>query len=262
MFEKLKELYQYKEIIFTLANREIKSRYKQSIIGSLWAIIQPFSLMLIFSIIFGYFFKVDSNSSVPYPVFFYTVLVPWTFFVRSLTNSSTCLVGNRLLVTKIYFPKEILPLSLILANFVDLIIASVILLGMLIFYKVGFSLYFLYVIPLFFIQFIFTTALSLFLSSANVFFRDIANAISLILQIWMYATPIIYSVKSVPEKYLSLYMILNPMSPIMEGYRNAVLDKVHPDLFYTSIAFITSSVLLILTYIYFKKAEIRFSDVI
>jgi len=133
---------------------------------------------------------------------------------------------------------------------------------MLIFYKIGFSLYILYVIPLFFIQLIFTIALSLFLSAANVFFRDIVNAVSLILQVWMYGTPVIYSIKSIPEKYLSLYMIINPMSPIIEGYRNAILDKTHPDFFYLGIAFLISTVTLILSYIYFKKAEISFSDVI
>jgi lipopolysaccharide transport system permease protein len=258
----LKELSSYNEVIYALSAREIKSRYKQSVIGILWAIIQPFSLMVIFTIIFGNFFSLNSNENIPYPIFVYCTLVPWTFFARSIGSSTGSLVGNALLVTKIYFPKEILPISLILANIFDLCIASLILFFMMIFYHIGFSINLLYLVPLFFVQLIFTLAISLFLSAANVFYRDIANAIALIIQIWMYATPIIYSTERIPVKYQSLYLILNPMAPIIEGFRNIIVREVPPDWFYLGISSLFSLCMLIFAYLYFKKAEIFFSDVI
>lgn len=258
----LRELFKYNEVIYALAEREVKSRYKQSVIGILWAIIQPLSLMLIFTLVFDKFFKISNNSGIPYPILVYSTLVPWNFFSKSVISSTTTLVSNRLLVTKLYFPKEVLPISLVFANIFDLLAASLVLLLMMIIYQTGFTINLIFLIPVFIINLIFTISISLFLSAANVSLRDIGNVINLAMQVWMYATPIIYSSEKIPERYYFLYMTLNPLSPIMESYRNILAKGTPPDFYLLGISALSSVFILFISYSYFKKSERHFADII
>lgn len=262
MLNDLKELYKYREVLYALSSREIKSRYHQTFIGFFWAIIQPFFLMLILSIVFDKFFKIDNNNGIPYPIFLYSTLVAWNFFAKTISSSTGVLLSNRLLVTKVYFPKEILPLSMILANIFDFMAAFLVLIIMMIYYKITFSLTLLLIIPIFLIQFLFSLAVSLFLSASNIVLRDIGSAINLILQAWMYASPVIYSAKKIPQEYLDFYMIINPLSPLIEAYRTIITEGQIFNTKYLIISLISSTILFIMSYIYFKHAEKTFADII
>lgn len=261
MLKNLKELYKYREVLYALSLREIKSRYNQTIIGFIWPVIQPLTLMLILSIVFDKFFKID-NGNIPYPIFLYSALVPWGFFSKTVTNSTTSLITNRTLVTKIYFPKEIIPLSLVIANLMDFISAFLILILMMFYYGTPLSLLTFLVIPIFFIQIIFTISFTLFFSVSTVYFRDIGNAINLIIQAWMYASPIIYSATKIPDKYLSYYMILNPISPLIEANRTIITKGQIFGVKYIFISFVISTLLLMISYSVFKKAEKSFADIL
>lgn len=261
MLSDIKELYKYRELIFALAEREIKSRYKQSVIGLAWAIIQPLSLMLIFTFVFGKVVKVE-ESNTNYSILVYSALLPWNFFSRSISYATNSLVSNRLLVTKVYFPKEVLPISLIMANIIDFLIGFIFLILLMIYYQVGLSFNLLYLIPLFILQLFFTLGVSLFLSSLNVFYRDISSALPLVIQVWMYGCPIIYSTNIIPEKYIDYYMIVNPLSPIIEGYKNVIVKSLSPNILYLSISAILTVLLNVLVYNNFKKSEKSFADII
>lgn len=261
LIENIKELLKYKDVLYALSSRELKSRYHQTFVGFFWAIIQPLVLMFILSIVFDKFFKIDNNGA-PYPIFLYSTLVSWNFFSKTIGNATSVLLSNRLLVTKVYFPKEILTLSLIIANIFDFLAASLVLIFMMLYYNIPFSFYLLFLIPIFLIQFIFTLSISLFLSAANIVLRDIGSAINLIIQAWMYATPVIYSAKKIPLKYLDFYMLLNPLSPLIESYRTIIIEGKLYDLKYVIMSFITSTLLLFFSYEYFKKAEKSFADII
>jgi len=260
IFNSLKEIISYRELLFNIAIREIKVRYKQSVLGIVWAIIQPFATMIVFTVIFSVFMKVPSEG-LPYPIFSYTALLPWTLFATSLSFAIPSLVGNANIVTKLYFPREIFPIASVLAAFVDFFIASIIFAGMLIFYKVSININVLFLIPILLIQVMFTIGIALFASALNVYYRDIKYGLPLVISLWMYACPIIYPVSLVPEKYINFYM-LNPMAPIMDGYRKVLLHGIHPDFYYLSIAAFVSLATLILSYRFFKRVEMNFADII
>lgn len=261
MIESLKELYKYRELVFALAEREIKSRYKQSVIGFSWAIIQPLSLMLIFTFVFDKVVKIDSNSA-NYSILVYSALLPWNFFSKSISYATNSLVSNRLLVTKVYFPKEVLPLSLIIANIIDFLIGFLFLIVLMVYYKVSFSFYLLLVVPIFLIQTFFTLGLSLLVSSLNVFYRDVSSALPLIMQVWMYACPIIYSKDKIPNEYIDYYMILNPLATIIESYKDIIVYSRLPNIGYLSISVLITVLLNVIIYNYFKRSERSFADII
>lgn len=221
MFEKIRELVKYKELLLNIVIREIKVRYKQSVLGIFWSILQPLSMMIVFTIVFSRVAKIPSDG-IPYPLFSYTALLPWIFFATSLSFAISSLVSNASLLTKIYFPREIFPIASILAAFVDFCIAAVIFLAILVYYKVTFTMNAFYIIPILLIQVMITLAVSLFASAVNVYYRDVKYALPFIIQLWMYLSPVIYPVSSVPDKFRSIYM-LNPMAPILNGYRNVLI---------------------------------------
>ncbi|MFQ5786773.1 MAG: ABC transporter permease [Thermodesulfobacteriota bacterium] len=258
MLEKILELTKYKELLLNIAIREIKVRYKQSVLGIFWAILQPLSMMIVFTIIFSRFARIPSDG-IPYPLFSYTALLPWTFFATSLSFAIPSLVSNSNLLTKIYFPREIFPIASILAAFVDFCIAAVIFLAILIFYKVNLTLSAFYIIPILLIQILLTLAVSLFASAVNVYYRDVKYALPFLIQLCMYLSPVIYPVSSVPDRFKSLYM-LNPMAPIISGYRNVLLKGTSPDFHYIGISALVTVILLFLSYKYFKMVEMSFAD--
>lgn len=256
----LKEVWAYRELLFLLAWRDVSVRYKQSVVGIGWAVIQPLLMMVIFTIIFGKFAKLPSEG-IPYPIFTYCALLPWNYFARSLTDSSNSLVGSSHLVTKVYFPRLVLPLSKVFAGLIDFAIAFVILLVMMAWYRISptAGIFFL---PLFiFIAMLSSLGVGLWLTAINVKYRDVVFVVPFLAQFWMYASPVAYSVTIVPEKWQWVYGI-NPMVGVVEGFRWAMLGKAAPNL--EMIAISTAIVVLILIsgLYYFKRMERTFADII
>jgi len=255
-----KELWRYRELFYFLVWRDIKVRYKQTVLGAAWAILQPILSMIIFSVIFGRFAKLPSEG-IPYPVFTFAALLPWQLFSYALTNSSNSLVNEKNLITKVYFPRIIIPFSSVVAGLLDFMIASVIFLVMMIFYQIPFT-WRLLLVPVF-IGIAVMTALSvgLWLTTLNVKYRDIRYVIPFLSQFWLYATPIAYSSSLIPDQWMWLYS-LNPMVGVVDGFRWMLLGTAadFPPFFYLSIIIVI--LLLISGFIYFKKTEDTFADVI
>jgi lipopolysaccharide transport system permease protein len=261
LWSHLKELFKHSELLFLITQREIKVRYKQSVLGIVWAVLQPFSMMLVFSLFFGRFQKIPSDG-IPYPLFSYSALLPWTFFATSLAFAIPSLIQNSQLITKIYFPREIIPLASVFAAFVDFLIASLIFIGMMIYYQVAPTWYLLYIFPLVTVQLLFTIGVCLLLSSFTVLYRDVRHTLPLVIQVWMYITPVIYPVSTVPEKYRTLYMLINPMAGIIDGYRRAIVQGRAPELSYLGLAAAVSLFLVWAGYKYFKRLEHEFADIV
>ena len=256
----LSDLWEYRELLYFLVWRDVKVRYKQTILGAAWAILQPFLTMVVFSIFFGRLAKVPSDG-LPYPIFTFTALLPWQLFAHALGESGNSLVANQQLITKVYFPRLIIPISAVLAGLVDFAIAFVVLLAMMFYYGIVPTIAIL-TLPLF-IMFAVATALAagLWLSALNVEYRDVRYTIPFLTQFWLFATPIAYSSRLVPERWRALYG-LNPMAGVVEGFRWALLGKsggISPMVIVSVLAVIA---LLVSGLIYFRRMEKTFADVI
>lgn len=260
MLKNIKILYEYRELLISIATRDIKVRYKQSFLGIGWALLQPLSLMVVFTLVFSRFAKVPTNG-IPYPIFSYCALLPWILFANSLSYGIPSLVNNIHLVTKIYFPREIFPIATIFACFIDFLIGSIIFIGLLFYYKISISIYILFIPILLIIQILLTLGIVFFLSALNVFFRDIKHIIPLAVQLWMFLSPVAYSLSSVPDRFRGLY-IFNPMVGILDGYRAIILSREMVDINSLIISFTFSIVLFFFSYRFFKKMEMKFADII
>lgn len=260
MTKKLFHLLKYKELLFAITLREIRVKYKQSVLGVLWAILQPLVLMLIFSIVFSYLTRIPSDG-IPYPLFVLTAILPWTFFSSALTSAIPSLISNINILTKIYFPREIFPFAAVLSALVDFSIALIIFAVMMVYYRVPVTPFILFVIPILAVQILLILGLSLFASAVNVYYRDVKHTLPLLLQIWMYISPVIYPLSLVPEKIKWLY-VLNPMAPIIDSYRKVTLMGTAPDFMLLFTALITSLIIFVAGYMFFKKLEMTFADVI
>lgn len=253
------ELWLFRELLWALTLREIKVRYKQTILGVAWAILQPAALTLIFTIVFSFFLKVSSGS-VPYPVFAYSALLPWTFFTTAVSFGALSVVNNGNLVTKVYFPREILPLASVGAAFFDFLMASIVFVILLIFYHIQLTQSIIFSLTIVPPVILLTCGISFFLSSLNVLFRDIKFVVPLLLQIWLFLTPVIYSSEQVPEKY-RLYLQLNPLSPLIEGFRDTTVYGKIPETGQILLSFIISIIIFFGGYWFFKSREKIFADV-
>ncbi len=257
---RLRELVEFRELFYFLVWRDVKVRYKQTALGAAWAVIQPFFTMLVFSIFFGRLAKLPSDG-VPYPVFAFAALVPWTFFATTLGLSSNSLVSSANLITKVYFPRLIVPLASVLSGVVDLAIAFVVLLGMLAWYGIPLAATALW-IPAFALLAIVTAAgVGVWLSALNVEFRDVRYAVPFLVQFWMFATPIAYSSSHVPERWRGLYG-LNPMVGVVDGFRWALLGAPRPPGISVAASALAAIVLLITGAYYFRRVERTFADVV
>ena len=254
------QLPRYSDLLLALTAHRIKVRYKQSALGPFWAILQPLAMMLIFVTVFSAISEMPSSGK-PYALFAYTGLLPWTAFAAALANAASSLVSHAALVTRVYFPREILPLTYVLAALFDLMIASSVLALMMVWYDVPLTLSFLWVAPLLVLLAALALAVSLVLCAVNVRFRDISVAMPLLLQFWMFASPVIYPLDAVPVQWRPWY-VLNPMVGIVDGVRRAVLDGVGPDpaAFGATIAIV--AVLLPAAYLWFKHVEATMADVL
>lgn len=253
-------VWRYRELLYFLIWRELKVRYKQAAIGAAWAILQPVLAAVIFTAVFGYFANMPSDG-VPYPLFTFTALLSWTYFAEALRRSATGLVEDSDLIRKIYFPRLIIPLATVSAPLVDFLLSFTVLLGLMVWYEVVPTWNLLY-LPLFVLVSMMTAlAAGLWLGPINVRFRDIKHTLPFLIQIWMYASPVVYPVSIVPERWKLLYS-LNPMVGVIDGFRWAVLGKASPDL--EAMAISGSFVLLLLLggIVYFKRMERIFADVI
>jgi len=260
MIQYLRELHHYRDLLLLWILRDIKVRYKQSILGVGWAVIQPLSSMVIFTVIFSSIAHVPSDG-LPYPLFSYSALLPWTLLSTSLTVAVPSLVNNMNLITKSPFPREILPISAVLASLADFSVATIVFAGMMIYYHVTVNLS-LVVAPLILIvQLALILGVTMWASALNVFYRDIRFVIPLATQLWMYMTPIIYPLSMVPEGFRGLY-VLNPMAGIVDSYRCTILLAEYPNWLYLGISTGISLLVFISGYYSFKKSEPHFADLI
>lgn len=250
----------YRELLSELTKREIKSRYKQSVLGYAWVILNPFFQMLVMAFVFSKFIRMTSVG-VPYAIYLYAGLLPWTLFANSLTASVNSLVGNAALITKIYFPRESFVLSAIAAKIVDFLLASTVFVVFMIAYRIPLTFNILWIFPIFMVQQIFTYGLSLLFAAFNLFYRDIQYIISLMILLWMYLTPVIYPVEIFPENYRILFQ-LNPMAVIINAYRQVILGGGPPNFMSLGVALGLSCALLFVSYRLFKKMEGVFADVV
>jgi len=257
---KLDELWEYRELLYFLVWRDVKVRYKQTVLGAAWAIIQPFFTMVVFSLFFGKLAKMPSDG-IPYPLFSFAALVPWAFFANGLSQSSNSLVGSAHLITKVYFPRLVVPISSVISGILDFALAFVVLLGMTLYYGMIPTFNIIWLPFLLLLAFVTALGVGMWFSALNVQFRDVRYILPFMTQFWMFATPIVYPSSLLPEPWRTVYG-LNPMVGVVEGFRWALLGTQTapgPIIIVSSLA---SIVILIGGAFYFKRMEKTFADLV
>jgi len=248
----------------TLAHHRVKVRYKQSRLGILWAVVQPMSMMLVFTLMFT-FLRTAPSGNVPFPLFAYSALVPWTMFSSGLTSASGALTSHAALLTKVYFPREILPLTYIVAALVDLAIATVVLGVMMMWFAVPLSAYALWAVPAVVVLTAVLAGLGLLLSALQVRFRDVGLAMPVVIQVWLFATPVLYPLEAVkaflPSSLYATYLF-NPMAGIVDTFRRSLLLHQAPDAYAFGMSIIVAVAVLPAAYMYFKYVELTMADVV
>jgi len=261
-FLDFRELWIYRELVYFLTWRSLKVRYKQTILGAVWAVLEPFLTMVVFTIFFGNLAKVGSDN-IPYPIWSYAGLLPWGLFSKALSDASRSLVANSHMITKIYFPRIILPLSSILAGLVDFAIAFVVLIGMMLFYK-QFPTSAVWTLPLFLLLAMITAlGVALWLSALNVKYRDVGYILPFLTQFWLFITPVVYPSSQIPEQWRLIYG-LNPMTGVVEGFRWALLGINPQPTFFPMLAVSAAMAIVVLLtgILYFRRMERGFADMV
>jgi len=256
----LKELWEYRELLYFMVWRDIKVRYKQTVLGAAWAIIQPFFTMIVFSLFFGKLARIPSDD-VPYPIFSFTALVPWTFFANGLTQSSNSLVGNDSLIKKVYFPRLIIPISSVLSGLLDFVIAFIVLLGMMAYFNIVPTWNVVWLPLLLLLAFITSIGVGLWFSTLNVEYRDVRYIIPFVTQFWLFASPIAYPSSLLSEPWRTIYGI-NPMVGVVEGFRWALLGTDTAPGITIFISSLVALIILVTGVFYFRRMEKTFADVI
>jgi lipopolysaccharide transport system permease protein len=256
----LRELWIYRELIYFLTWRDLKVRYKQTALGAGWAILQPVLSMVVFSIFFGGLLNVDSGD-VPYPIFSYAAILPWGVFAKALNDTGRSLVSNRAMLTKIYFPRMVIPLASVFSSLADFLIAFVVMLGLMFYYQIAPTSN-IWTLPFFLLLAVITAlGVGLWLSAMNVLYRDIGYMIPYITQLWFYLTPIVYSASEVPERWQFIYA-LNPMVGVVEGFRWALLGSSDPPSSMIAVSAAIAIVIFISGMYYFRRMERTFADMV
>lgn len=255
-----KELWRYRELVYFLTWRDIKVRYKQASLGIAWALLQPLLTMAIFTIIFGVLLEVPSDD-VPFPLFSLTALLPWQLFATALQRSSISLVGNANLITKVYFPRLAIPLSSVFAALVDFGVSFIVLLGVMAYYRFWPGLKILWLVPMILLSLLTALSVGLWLSALNVQYRDVQHMVPFIIQVWMYASPIVYPIDIIPEGIWRWLFSLNPMTGVIQGFRWVLLGTAPPDLTFL-ISVMVVLVLLFSGLFYFRRMEKTFADIV
>jgi len=257
---KLKEVWNYRELLYFLVWRDIKVRYKQTALGAAWAIIQPFFSMVIFSLFFGKLAKMPSDG-IPYPIFAYTALVPWTFFANGLSQSSNSLVDSANLIRKVYFPRLTIPIANVLSGLVDFGLAFIVLIGLMLYYGVVPSARMVFLPAFLLLALVTALAVGLWLSVLNVEYRDVRYTLPFLTQFWMFATPIVYPSSLLKEPWRTVYG-LNPMVGVVEGFRWALLGTKNSPGPMIAVSAVASLALLVGGAFYFRRMEKTFADVV
>ena len=255
----LREIYAYRELLYVLTARDVKVRYKQTALGMLWAVLQPLANMLLFTLIFGRLAKLPSDGF-PYPIFVFAGLLPWTFFANALSSSAESVVGASTLITRVYFPRIIIPLVSVCTAFVDFAIASILLLILMLFYGVGWSLNLLLAPALVLVLGFTALGVGTMLAALNVSYRDFRYLVPFGIQFWMFASPVVYPSSMIPETWRWLYH-LNPVAGIIDGFRSVFLGSPFDWLALTT-SLVAAMVIFLLGVTLFERAERRFADVI
>lgn len=256
-------LWEYRELLGFLVWRDVKVRYKQTALGVAWIILQPLTSMVIFSVLFGYLLQAPSNG-VPYPIFAYAGLLPWTYFAGSLTRAAQSLVGSANLITKVYFPRLVIPLSGVVGGLVDFGVASLVLAGLMVWYRVPPTANIVWLPAFLLLAMATALGFGLWLGALNVRYRDVNYLVPFLVQIWMYGTPVIYSVTLIPERYRWL-LALNPMTGVVEGFRWALLGGVmdaDPPGALFAVSVVITLIVLVSGAIFFRSTERTFADII
>jgi homopolymeric O-antigen transport system permease protein len=256
----IRQLWQYKELLYFLVWRDVKVRYKQTLLGAAWAIIQPLLTMVVFSVFFGRLAKMPSDG-VPYPIFAFTALVPWTFFAHGLNQASNSLVGGANLIKKVYFPRLVMPIAAVLSGLIDFVLAFIVLLGMMLFYGIGPSARIVAVLPLMLLVIVTSLGVALWMSALNVEFRDIRYVIPFLTQFWLFATPIAYPGSLLSEPWRTVYA-MNPMVGVVEGFRWALLQSATTPGPMLIVSSLVALALLVGGAYYFRRMEKNFADVV
>lgn len=257
----LKEIWAYRELLFFMMWRDIKVRYKQTLLGASWAIIRPVATMIVFSLFFGKLAKIPSDG-LPYPVFAYAGLLPWTFFAAGLTRTTSSVVSSGGLIKKVYFPRLIIPLSGVISGLPDFGLAFLVLIGMMVYFGIYPSLASIIWLPLLLLLAAITAlAVGLWLASLNARYRDVGYVVSFVTQLWMFATPVVYPASLLSDPWRTIYGI-NPMVGVVEGFRWSLLDSGNPPGAMILLSFAVSSLVLISGLFYFRRMEKTFADVV
>lgn len=255
-----REIWKYRELMYFFTWRDLKVRYKQTVIGVAWAVFQPFITMVVFSMFFGYLAKMPSDD-IPYPIFVYVGLLLWQFFSGSLTQISNCLVGNKNIITKVYFPRIILPISAIFTKFIDFLIASIILVGLMFYYGYMPHLSGFFILPLLLlITLMAALGLGLFLAALNVKYRDVGYVLPFFIQLMLFVTPVIYPASI--TGIWSWFLAMNPMTGVIKAARAALLGNFPINWELLGISSIACVIMLVIGYLYFKKTEEYFADIV
>jgi lipopolysaccharide transport system permease protein len=260
IFTGLRNLLQYSDLLYTLSLFRLNVRYKQSALGWMWAALQPLALMGVYTFIFAHVTRVNTDGA-NYPIFVFSALLPWIFFSSSISNAVHGLVTYPNLLTKMYFPREIIPLSYLAAGFVDFVISSIILLGLMTFYRTPLTWNALYALPIFLVLAGFAAAVALFFSAVHVRFRDVGLAMPFLMQVWMFAAPVVYSVHSIPVRFRSLYL-LDPVAGLIENFRQVLIFGNSPNASSLAVSAAITTAALVISYAYFKASEGTMADVI
>lgn len=267
--ESVRELWHYRELFYFMVWRDVKVRYKQSMLGALWAVVQPFGTMVVFTLLFNRVVGIESGDGTPYPIFSYAALLPWTYFSGAVNQSGVSLVNNRNLLTKVYFPRVTIPAASIIRGLVDFAIASVLLAGMIAYYHYGSSadytfvwtwkalLWPVLVVPLVLLA----MGVGMFFSAINVKYRDVQYVLPFMMQLWMFLTPIIYPTSRLP-KAIQPYVPLNPLAGIVESFRACIIPSRSIDTMQLGVSVAVTVVVFLAGALYFRKTARDFADVV
>jgi lipopolysaccharide transport system permease protein len=256
----LRELWDYRELLYFFVWRDIKVRYKQTVLGAAWAVLQPLLTMLIFSLFFGKLAHIPSDG-LPYPVFYYTALLPWTYFATALQTGTMTIVGNQHVITKVYFPRLILPLSGVLSGLVDFAISFVMLVVLLLYYGIRPRAAVVFLLAFLMLAIVTALSVSLWLSALNAIYRDVRYVMPFLVQFWMFASPVVYPTSLVPQKWRWLYG-LNPITAVIEGFRWSLTGHGEVALYSTAVSVMVVLLVLLTGMAYFQRMETTVADVV
>lgn len=256
IIDKIKEVYDYRHMLKTLVKQDINGRYKGSFFGFLWTLLNPLLMLAVYSLVFQFVFRTGIEH---YSIYLFICLMPWNAFANTIAVGTTCVSNNASILKKVYFPREVLPLAVVISNTIQYFFSAVIIFIALLVSGVGISWVAIFLPLIVLIQAIFSLGLIMILSAANVYIRDVQYIMNPVMMIWMYACPILYSISMVPEKFLKVYK-LNPMTLIMQEYQNILYNKTLPDFRNLGIVFLVSIAFLIIGYLVFNKLQRRFAE--